>query len=163
MWFRNKSTQKVKKGKEQRLMEKDIIDMKPTWDGNSLRLRIKGPDILCSFDVDQGSKSLYFTLESVLFLKRYHQSINFPANKLLIPIIRFSGIPMDECIVSFLRQGQCMSRIAAKQLTTYYNITNSEFFPFGKDQLDWGWVIRLSNHDDWWSKTPSPTISHELE
>lgn len=162
MWFSSKSDNRQNKKAKPRLMEKELIDTRPTWDGKTFGVKIKGPEILCTFDVDQGNKSLYFTLDSVLFLKRYHSSVSFNANKLLIPLVRFSGIPLDECIVSFCRQGQYMSRIAAKQMTTTYTITNSEFYPFGKDELDWGWVIRLSNHDDWWSGRLSPAVSYEL-
>lgn len=158
---------KNKKGKggddHQILKESSHIDLKPMWNGKFFSFQIKGPGALCQFQVDRGIKSLYFTLDDVLFLKRFHECFYFQASKILLPLVKFSGIPFDECIVSFLRQGTCQSRIAAKQVQVNYCISDREFYPFGKDQFGCGWVIELSNHNDWWSHKNSRNIINELQ
>jgi len=160
-WF-SKSSKRREKSDQGRVMEKDMIDQNPSYNGKALTLQIKGIGLLCTFLVDKDNKSLYFTLDGVTYLKRYKEISEFQASRLLIPLCRFSGIPFDDCIVSFCRQGQTISRILLKQMPNMYFIENAEMYPFGKDDYGCGWVIKLTNHNDWWTGKLLPTASHEL-
>jgi hypothetical protein len=160
-WF-SKNDKRKGKLTQGRMMEKDLIDQCPSYDGKTLTVQIKGIGLLCTFLVDPDYKSLYFTLDGVTYLKRHKEISGFQANRLLIPLCRFSGIPFDDCIVSFCRQGQVMSRILLRQMHQTYFIENAEIYPFGKDNYGCGWVIKLTDHNDWWTGKGLSKKSHEL-
>jgi len=158
----SKNKKDKKKSPSNMVMEKDWIDQSPSWDGKTLTLQIKGIGLLCTFLVDMDDKSFFFTLDGVTYLKRYKELSEFQASRLLIPLCRFSGIPFDNCIVSFCRQGQVISRILLKQMSQTYSIEGSEIYPLGKDDYGCGWVIRLSDHNDWWTGKATARNAHEL-
>lgn len=160
-WF-SRVIKKDERPETKRVMEKDWVDQFPSYNGKNLIVQIKGIGLLCTFMVDQDNKSLYFTLDGVTYLKRYKELSEFQASKLLIPLCRFSKIPFDDCIVSFCRQGQTISRILLKQMSHTYSIEDSEIYPFGKDDYGCGWVIKLTNHNDWWTGKCMQRQSHEL-
>lgn len=162
MGFFSKLVGEKQKARKKIMLEKDLIDQAPSWNGRTLTLQIKGIGLLCTFLVDRDEKSWYFTLDGVTYLKRYKELSEFQANKVLIPLCRFAKIPFDECIISFCRQGQMISRILLKQMAHTYFIENAEIYPLGKDDYGCGWVIRLSNHNDWWTGRVSSNASYEL-
>lgn len=117
---------------------------------HKIHLKFRDPKIILSFDMHKESSCYYFTLNDTRPSLQGSAMVAIAAKQLIEALTTAIGLPLMDTIITFIRYGEYAPRIASRQFHKSYLIKGNQFFPFGFEEVQTGWLLQMSDQNDWW-------------
>lgn len=117
---------------------------------HKIHLKFHDPKIILSFDMHKEESCYYFTLDTIRPSLQGKTIVAIAAKQLIEALTTAIGLPLMDTIITFIRYGEYAPRIASRQFHKSYLIKGNQLFPFGFEDAQIGWVVQMSDQNNWW-------------